>query len=263
MSAKDLNKKLEDLFKEQSKQSVTYEGVVELFDKQPTLAQSKKILELTKKYDVTLMSSSEKAKILNIADARKKEEERAKIRDAELSESFDFLKEKELLEWSRSDSPVRMYLREMGQIQLLTKDEEIEISKKIEIGEDIIIDAICSVPYLIDFILDYKEALINRERRVKELFKSFEDDSEEEDEEEEIEGEEQPLSKDAKNRVEKVLTSFKALEKAKKDWMKVLNRDESEIPKDGDEADILTDELGLTFKKKVTKRETVRFRSNK
>lgn len=53
----------------------------------------------------------------------------------------------------------------------LTKDEEIDISKKIEFGEDIIIDAFCSVPYLIDFILDYKEALINRERRVKELFK--------------------------------------------------------------------------------------------
>lgn len=47
---------------------------------------------------------------------------------------------------------------------------------KIELGEDIIIDAFCSVPYLIDFILDYKEPLINRERRVKELFKSFDDE---------------------------------------------------------------------------------------
>ena len=88
------------------------------------------------------------------------------------TDEFDILKEHELLEWSRSDSPVRMYLREMGQIPLLTKEEEIEISKKIEGGESIIIDAICSVPYLIDFILDYKEPLINRERRVKELFRS-------------------------------------------------------------------------------------------
>ena len=69
-----------------------------------------------------------------------------------------------------------MYLREMGQIALLTKEEEVEISKKIELGEDIIIDAFCSVPYLIDFILDYKEPLINRERRVKELFRSFDDE---------------------------------------------------------------------------------------
>ena len=59
------------------------------------------------------------------------------------TDKFDILKEHELLEWSRSDSPVRMYLREMGQIPLLTKEEEIELSKKIENGESIIIDAIC------------------------------------------------------------------------------------------------------------------------
>ncbi len=67
-------------------------------------------------------------------------------------EEFDFLKEKELLEWSRSDSPVRMYLREMGKIPLLTKDEEIYLSQEIEAGEDIITDLECSVPYLIDYI---------------------------------------------------------------------------------------------------------------
>ena len=42
-------------------------------------------------------------------------------------------------------------------------------------GENIIIDAICSVPYLTEFIYNYRDALINRERRVKELFKNFED----------------------------------------------------------------------------------------
>ena len=40
-------------------------------------------------------------------------------------------------------------------------------------GEDIILDAICYVPYLIDFILEYKEPLVNRERKVKELFKTL------------------------------------------------------------------------------------------
>ncbi|KRS63073.1 RNA polymerase sigma factor RpoD, partial [Campylobacter jejuni] len=107
--------------------------------------------------------------------------EKQKLQDTSLENEFDLANENDLLEWSRSDSPVRMYLREMGQIALLNKDEEIEISKKIELGEDIIIDAFCSVPYLIDFILDYKEPLINRERRVKELFKSFDDEEKSDD----------------------------------------------------------------------------------
>ena len=74
------------------------------------------------------------------------------------------MKEKDFLEWSRSDSPVRCICAEMGDIKLLSKDEEIELSKQIRLGEDIILDAICSVPYLIDFIYAYKDALINRER---------------------------------------------------------------------------------------------------
>jgi len=54
--------------------------------------------------------------------------------------------------------------------------EEVDLSQTIEEGEDIILDAICSVPYLIGYILNYKGPLLNRERRVKELFKSFEDE---------------------------------------------------------------------------------------
>ena len=247
MSAKEMNKKIEDIFKERKDSDITYEKLVDFFDKQPTMSQTKKIIELSSKYSVSLITSSEKAKLLNIEDAKRRQEARDRLRDNELDESFDFLKEKELLEWSRSDSPVRMYLREMGQIQLLTKDEEIEISKQIEIGEDIIIDAICSVPYLIDFILDYKEALINRERRVKELFKSFEDDSDENSDGEE---DESKAGGDSQKRVEKVLTSFKALEKAKKDWMKVL---EKEPEDDFNKLDLLQYHLSASFKKKILK----------
>lgn len=255
MSAKDKNKKIEDIFKERKDLDVTYEKVVDFFDKQPTVSQTKKIIDLSSKYNVSLITSSEKAKLLNIEDAKKRQEARDRLRDNELEETFDFLKEKELLEWSRSDSPVRMYLREMGQIQLLTKDEEIEISKQIEIGEDIIIDAICSVPYLIDFILDYKEALINRERRVKELFKSFEDDSDGDSDDSDDSGDDSDDTKkagggDSQKRVEKVLTSFKALEKAKKEWMKVLEKEPIE---DLNRVELMQYNLNQSFKKKLLK----------
>ncbi|MFW6308193.1 MAG: RNA polymerase sigma factor RpoD, partial [Campylobacterales bacterium] len=229
MSAKTLNQKLEKLFTESKNSFISYEKIANIIEKSPTQAQSKKVLSLAKKNKVDLLSSSETAEMLNLEDRKKEEAEKLKYIDEELEEEFDFMKERELLEWSRSDSPVRMYLREMGQIPLLIKEEEIELSKRIELGEDIILDAICSVPYLIDFILDYKEALINRERRVKELFKSFEDDesegaesnSSESDDEGESEGEGKVRRKDQK-RVDKVLESFKALEKAKKEWMKIV-----------------------------------------
>ncbi|MDP3465230.1 MAG: RNA polymerase sigma factor RpoD [Sulfuricurvum sp.] len=262
MSVKDLNKHLESLFSEhKSKNCLTYESIVEAYDKQPTLAQAKNILKLAEKYKICLFTSSEHAKILNQQEAEAKRAAQLKYIEEASSDQFDILKQHELLEWSRSDSPVRMYLREMGQIPLLTKEEEVEISKRMEMGEGIIIDAICSVPYLIDFILDYKDPLINRERRVKELFKSFEDGDEEEteretDDDEEAEEEEKnektPSAKD-KKRVEKVVVSFKALEKAKKDWAKATEKMLEERPLTEMDGDYVLFFLNVSFKKKTLK----------
>ncbi len=249
MTAKELNQALEKLFEEHKNEKyITFEQIVQIFEKQPTLAQARNVLKLAKKHDVKIITSSERAMLLNIEEAEKKEIERKKLSDESLEEEFDFTREKELLEWSRSDSPVRMYLREMGQIPLLTKEEEIEISKKIEMGEDIILDAICSVPYLIDFILDYKEPLINRERRVKELFKSFEDTGSD-DEDEEVDEAKRKSAKDDK-RVKKVIETFKALEKAKKDWLKTQQK---QPPADASEEEKFHYQLVLSYKKKVLK----------
>lgn len=257
--AKEVMQSLEAFFKEEESSYVTYKKIAQILAKAPSAAQVRKIREMAKKYKKELLSSSEAAKKLNIEDQIKSQEERKKIIDDELEDEFDFAKERELLEWSRSDSPVRMYLREMGQIPLLTKEEEVDLSKKIELGESTILDAICSVPYLIDFIYDYKDALINRERRVKELFKSFEDEEEEDSEEEidELESEEdsatkKPINKKDQKRIEKVLENFKALDKAKRDWLKVLNAQEEEAQKDEDE-DELVYILLLAHKKQILK----------
>jgi len=260
LSAKDITKNLNDLFEEHKKteECLTFESVVNIFEKQPTLAQAKNVIKLSTKYGVCLFTSSEHAKLLNEREAKKRKDAQKKLTDEAMEEEFDIMKERELLEWSRSDSPVRMYLREMGQIPLLTKEEEIEISKKIESGEDIILDAICSVPYLIDFILDYKDPLINRERRVKELFKSFEDEKEDapESEDEDASNTKTP-PKDGK-RVEKVITSFKALEKAKKDWMKSAEKLLTFDPNDGElNADYVHSNLLASFKKMSLKEKLI------
>jgi len=249
LAAKDLTKKVEEFFSEHRESYVTYEGLVDLFDRQPTLVQAKKILQLKEKYGVDIITSAEAAKKMNLQEQERKEEERKKLSEAELAEEFDLTRDKDLLEWSRSDSPVRMYLREMGQIPLLTKEEEIELSKKIELGENIIIDAICSVPYLIDFILDYKEPLINRERRVKELFKSFEEDVDDADEDENLDKEAKKMAKYTK-REKRIIKLFKALEKAKKEWLKVRDK---ELPADLSPEERFHHELVVAYKKKLMK----------
>jgi len=255
MTAKELNQAIELLFsKHKSKDCFTYESFIELFEKQPTLPQAKNIFKLIQKNKTCIYTSSEHAKRLNDKEAEARRNAQRKMLLNNETDQFDILKEHELLEWSRSDSPVRMYLREMGQIPLLTKEEEIEISKTIENGESIIIDAICSVPYLIKFILDYKEPLINRERRVKELFRSFEDEKDDDtnSDDETANTTEKTITVKDKSRVEKVSTSFKALEKAQKDLAKLVEKAPENLDNELS-AEIVHYFLGVTFKKSVLK----------
>ena len=262
-----INEKLENLFKNAKEECISYETIAQAIDSEPTMSMIQKIKLLCKTYKKQLISSSEMAKNLNEKDKIQAEIIKQKNIEESLSEEFDFQRERELLEWSRSDSPVRMYLREMGQIPLLSKEEEINLSKDMEKGEDIIIDAICSVPYLIDFIYDYKDALINRERRVKELFKSFEDNQDDDaDETEDIEFEENEYeyeesktknkksSKADEARIENVLESFQALEDAKNDWLKILEEsfeEKDNVAKNADKNLFYT--LMLAHKKNILK----------
>ena len=254
MAAKDLNTALETLINDTKDGYITHDALMSLFVKTPTAANAKKILTLLKKAKAQLVTSAEIAKLNNIKEAQAREEAALKLQEEQLEDKFDLAKEKELLEWSRSDSPVRMYLREMGLISLLTKEEEIELSINIELGEDIIIDAFCSVPYLIDFILDYKEPLINRERRVKELFKSFDDEnSSDSNDDATTDSDEGSGSSDKKDntREKKVIASFKGLEKAKKEWVKAEASMDTTADKSKEEA--MHALLQLAFKKKLLK----------
>ncbi|HEY9128563.1 MAG TPA: RNA polymerase sigma factor RpoD [Sulfurovum sp.] len=264
MATKDSMKSIEAIFQSKKKGDVvTLENIAKEFTKQPTAAQAKKIHKLAADAKVDITSASEYAKRVIIKEEKKKEDELKKLIEGNPEDEFDLHKEKELLEWSRSDSPVRMYLREMGKIPLLTKEEEVDLSMRIEEGEDIIIDAICSVPYLIGYIINYKEPLLNRERRVKELFKSFEDDKSDDDDDndddnnddnDDNDDEERETSspKDDK-RVKQVVTSFKRLEKAKKEWMKARENLDTFLETETDEVAILHERLKIAFKKEELK----------
>ncbi|WP_299400083.1 RNA polymerase sigma factor region1.1 domain-containing protein, partial [Pelagibius sp.] len=60
----------------------------------------------------------------------------------------------------RTDDPVRMYLREMGSVELLSREGEIAIAKRIEAGREKMIGGICESPLTIRALLVWREALI-------------------------------------------------------------------------------------------------------
>ena len=62
-------------------------------------------------------------------------------------------------ELGRTDDPVRMYLREMGSVELLSREGEIEIAKRIEAGQDKMIGGICESPMTITALLHWRDAI--------------------------------------------------------------------------------------------------------
>jgi RNA polymerase primary sigma factor len=102
-------------------------------------------------------------------------------------------------EFGRTTDPVRMYMREMGSVELLTREGEIEIAKRIEDGLKHMIQAISSCPTTIEEILRLAELVEKGEMRIDELVDGLVDadgqdivseEMSEEDELEEIEEEE-------------------------------------------------------------------------
>jgi len=76
-------------------------------------------------------------------------------------------------EFGRTTDPVRMYMREMGSVDLLTREGEIEIAKRIEEGLRHMVQAISSCPLTIQQILDMATQVEKDELRIDELIDGF------------------------------------------------------------------------------------------
>ena len=87
--------------------------------------------------------------------------------------------------YGRTDDPMRMYLREMGQIPLLGREGEIEIAKRIEEGQLEVSLATVSTPVAIDMVLELGKKLENGEIPVTKLISISRQSTEDEDESEE------------------------------------------------------------------------------
>ena len=86
----------------------------------------------------------------------------------------------------KTGDPVRMYLREMGTVSLLSREGEVEIAKKIEHGEKQVIEEVLTSPLALTYILDLGEKLAQHEIRVREIIKEEGDEDSEDFEQEEV-----------------------------------------------------------------------------
>src|SRR2546428_13143701 len=77
----------------------------------------------------------------------------------------------------RTADPVRLYLREAGSIQLLTREGEVEIAKRIEESKRLLVCAVLGTPHALSYLLALAERLRAGEVRVRDLL----DDEGEED----------------------------------------------------------------------------------
>ena len=69
----------------------------------------------------------------------------------------------------KSDDPIRMYLREMGGVELLSREGEIAIAKRIEAGKDVMINALTQSPLVGKKIFEWKEQIENQQMLVRDI----------------------------------------------------------------------------------------------
>src|ERR1044072_3371741 len=84
-------------------------------------------------------------------------------------------------EFGRTTDPVRMYMREMGTVELLTREGEIEIAKRIEGGLQAMMLAISASPTTIAELLSYADKIASGEMKISEAVDGFVSEDEADD----------------------------------------------------------------------------------
>jgi len=137
----------------------------------------------------------------------------------------------------KSDDPIRMYLREMGGVELLSREGEIAIAKRIEAGKDVMINALTQSPIIGKKISEWKGLIESQEMLVRDI---IDIDSTYEDFEALEDGDELKINKKSKEKKEK--------KEDKKD--KEENKDEN-ISNDDDEFNVSLAKMEEEIKPKI------------
>jgi RNA polymerase primary sigma factor len=137
--------------------------------------------------DIEIVDAATQVKIApkRIAEEQHAEQKVSRDRDHHTPGSTTAKSEEELDGYySKSNDPVRMYLRKMGSVSLLTREGEVEIAKRIEQGEHMVLSAILNSPVAVREIMDLGDKLRKHKIRVKDIIRDADDENAEFDEEE-------------------------------------------------------------------------------
>jgi RNA polymerase primary sigma factor len=97
---------------------------------------------------------------INVVEQEEKDEEPEGAAPATREEGGVVVAQTETVEIDRTDDPVRMYLREMGSVELLSREGEIAIAKRIEAGRETMIGALCESPLTFEAIMVWRDELM-------------------------------------------------------------------------------------------------------
>ena len=110
------------------------------------LENIKKLKELVIKSNIKIYSEEEAKELLNLSKD-------------ESNKSDEVSEGEEKKQTGKTDDPVRLYLRDMGAVELLSREGEIAIAKRIEAGREKMIGAICESPMTIRSIINWKDSI--------------------------------------------------------------------------------------------------------
>ncbi|HEX4802573.1 MAG TPA: RNA polymerase sigma factor RpoD [Myxococcaceae bacterium] len=121
----------------------------------------------------------------------------------------------------KSNDPVRLYLRKMGSVSLLTREGEVEIAKRIEEGEKEVLRALLACKVAVAEIIDIGVKLKSGKLRIREVVKDAPEepppDAADESDLEPAEGETQQLNQSELNRIEQICRQIEKIRKYAKD----------------------------------------------
>jgi RNA polymerase primary sigma factor len=165
-------KQLIDIGKE--KGFLTFDEVNDILPPDIATDQIDDVMGMFGDMDIEIVDSAQKIKIPKM---------KSDLDDDEESEGESEEVEFEPGSIGRTSDPVRMYLREMGSVSLLTREGEVEIAKRIEDGERDVAGVILNTPITVKEVLSLGERLRKFQMNPSEVSKEVEEEELEEDEE--------------------------------------------------------------------------------